>query len=103
MLCIPPGAEGKCAMLAALADLKPGLAALLATPGPAGSRSRRRQQQLGARTAERTATGRPLLAGDPHRVLEMPNMYAQAHLACDEFDVIGLTVPGAPGFPEFRP
>src|SRR3954451_9857703 len=31
----------------------------------------------------------------------MPNMYAQAHLACDEFDVIGLTVPGVPGFPHF--
>ena len=28
-------------------------------------------------------------------------MYAQAHLACDDFDVIGLTVPGAPGFPNF--
>ena len=28
-------------------------------------------------------------------------MYYQAHLACDEFDVIGLTVPGAPGFPNF--
>ena len=28
-------------------------------------------------------------------------MYAQAHLACDEFDVIGLTVPGVPGFPHF--
>ena len=52
-------------------------------------------------SAERTSTGRPIVAGDPHRVLEMPNMYAQAHLACDEFDVIGLTVPGVPGFPHF--
>jgi penicillin G amidase len=42
-----------------------------------------------------------MLAGDPHRLLEMPNMYWQVHLACDEFDVIGLTVPGVPGFPHF--
>ena len=28
-------------------------------------------------------------------------MYAQTHLACDEFDAIGLTVPGVPGFPHF--
>jgi penicillin amidase len=99
MLCIPPGAEGA-RYLAALADLKPGLAALLAD-----------QDQQEAEVAggsnnwalgpQRTATGRPLLAGDPHRVLEMPSMYAQAHLACDDFDVIGLTVPGAPGFPNF--
>ena len=28
-------------------------------------------------------------------------MYTQAHLACDPFDAIGLTVPGVPGFPHF--
>jgi len=38
-------------------------------------------------------------AGDPHRQLEMPNMYGQAHVACEDFDVIGLTVPGVPDFP----
>ena len=31
----------------------------------------------------------------------MPGMYYQAHLACDAFDCIGLTVPGVPGFPHF--
>ena len=31
----------------------------------------------------------------------MPGMYSQGHLACDEFDAIGLTVPGVPGFPHF--
>jgi len=41
----------------------------------------------------------PIGAGDPRRQLEMPNMYAQAHVACEDFDVIGLTVPGVPGFP----
>ena len=52
-------------------------------------------------SAQKSATGRPFLAGDPHRVFELPNMYAQGHLACDAFDVIGLTVPGVPGFPHF--
>ena len=52
-------------------------------------------------SAARSATGRPFLAGDPHRVFELPNMYAQGHLACEEFDVVGLTVPGVPGFPHF--
>ena len=99
MLCIPPGAEGV-RYLAALADLKPGLEALLA-----GQDQQEAEVAGGSNNwalgPQRTATGRPLLAGDPHRVLEMPSMYAQAHLACDDFDVIGLTVPGAPGFPNF--
>ena len=63
--------------------------------------SRAAAATIGRSAPERTATGRPLVAGDPHRVLEMPNMYAQMHVACDEFDVIGLTVPGVPGFPHF--
>lgn len=49
----------------------------------------------------RTATGLPLLAGDPHRALDLPNVYWQNHLTCDEFDVIGLSFPGVPGFPHF--
>ncbi|WP_153502606.1 penicillin acylase family protein [Cumulibacter manganitolerans] len=50
---------------------------------------------------QRTATGRPMVAGDPHRNFELPGMYAQQHIACDEFDLIGLTIPGCPGFPHF--
>jgi penicillin G amidase len=49
----------------------------------------------------RTASGLPLLAGDPHRPLEMPNVYVQGHLACPEWDVLGLSIPGVPGFPHF--
>jgi len=49
----------------------------------------------------RTASGRPILAGDPHRGIEFPNAYHQCHLACDAFDVIGLAFPGVPGFPHF--
>jgi penicillin G amidase len=49
----------------------------------------------------RTASGLPLLAGDPHRPLEMPNVYVQGHLACPAWDVLGLAIPGVPGFPHF--
>jgi penicillin G amidase len=49
----------------------------------------------------RTATGYPLLAGDPHRALDTPNVYYQNHVACPEFDVVGLSFPGVPGFPHF--
>ena len=54
-----------------------------------------------ALSGERTASGKPLLAGDPHRGIEFPNVYHQCHLRCDEFDAIGLGFPGVPGFPHF--
>lgn len=50
---------------------------------------------------ERTASGRPLLAGDPHRQVEVPGVYVQNHLTCPEFDAIGLAFVGVPGFPHF--
>lgn len=49
----------------------------------------------------RTATGRPILAGDPHRAIDLPNVYWQNHLTCPDFDVVGLSFPGVPGFPHF--
>ncbi|MDH6128498.1 penicillin acylase family protein [Kitasatospora sp. GP82] len=50
---------------------------------------------------ERTATGAALIAGDPHRFIEDPGIYQQIHLACPEFDVVGLAVPGVPGIAHF--
>ncbi len=52
-------------------------------------------------TGERTATGSPLIAGDPHRFIEDPGVYQQIRLACPEFDVVGLAVPGIPGMAHF--
>ena len=52
-------------------------------------------------SGEKTKSGKPLLAGDPHRSLDTPNVYYQNHIACDQFDVIGLSFPGCPGFPHF--
>lgn len=97
LLCLPPGIETG-PYVAMLSDLKPGIEALLETAAQDVSGGGSNNWAL---APARTATGRPLLAGDPHRQLEMPNMYAQVHLACEEFDVIGLTVPGVPGFPHF--
>ena len=53
----------------------------------------------------RTRSGLPLVAGDPHRVFEAPNVYLQVRLACtdpdDTFDVVGMTFPGVPGVQHF--
>ena len=54
-----------------------------------------------ALSGSRTASGRPLMAGDPHRGLDTPNVYYQNHVACPEFDAVGLSFPGFPAFPHF--
>lgn len=52
-----------------------------------------------------TASGMPIVAGDPHRVIEAPGCYAQVRLTCtdpdDPFDVAGLTFVGVPGVQHF--
>lgn len=52
-------------------------------------------------TAERSASGGALVAGDPHRFLELPGCYRQVHLVCPEYDVIGFAIPGVPGVAHF--
>ena len=97
LLCLPPGAvAGR--LGADLAALRPAIQGLLDAMGPDETGGGSNNWAVGP---GRTATGRPILAGDPHRVFEIPGMYAQHHLACDSFDAIGLTVPGVPGFPHF--
>ena len=53
----------------------------------------------------RTASGSPLIGGDPHRVLESPGVYLQIRLVCDDptdpFDVVGFTFAGVPGIQHF--
>lgn len=48
-------------------------------------------------SGERTATGRPLLANDPHRTVGAPALRHITHLSCPEFDVIGAGEPALPG------
>jgi penicillin amidase len=44
-----------------------------------------------------TRSGLPLVGGDSHRGIDVPNVYYQVHLACPDFEVIGHAVPGMPG------
>ena len=44
-----------------------------------------------------TATGKPLLANDPHRVVGLPSLRYMIHLVAPGWDVIGAGEPGLPG------
>lgn len=48
-------------------------------------------------SGRRTATGRPILANDPHRALGMPSLRYLTHLCAPDFDVIGAGEPALPG------
>ena len=45
----------------------------------------------------RTASGLPLLAGDPHLGVQMPSVWYVVHLVGGGMDVIGFSLPGTPG------
>jgi len=45
----------------------------------------------------RTASGKPLLANDPHLGLSAPALWYFAHLSAPGFEVMGATLPGVPG------
>ena len=45
----------------------------------------------------RSATGRAILASDPHRAYGLPSLRYVVHLTCPEFDVIGTGEPALPG------
>jgi penicillin amidase len=49
----------------------------------------------------RTASGKPLLAGDPHRALEVPNVYHQVRLITTDISAAGFTFAGVPGICHF--
>jgi acyl-homoserine lactone acylase PvdQ len=44
-----------------------------------------------------TATGKPLLANDPHLGLNVPSIWTAVHLTAPDLDVAGVTLPGTPG------
>lgn len=98
LLCIPPGDEAD-RHAAGLLALRPAVTALLSALSPSAETGGGSNNWAVA--PARSATGRPVVAGDPHRAFEIPNMYAQHHVTCDAFDIVGLTVPGVPGFPHF--
>jgi penicillin amidase len=52
-------------------------------------------------SGRRTAHGGAVICNDSHRALDVPNVYWQCRVSCAEFDVVGATFPGLPGFPHF--
>ncbi len=47
-------------------------------------------------SGERTASGRPILAGDPHLKLRWPGTFYEVHLRAPGLEVSGATFPGLP-------
>lgn len=94
VLVVPPGAE-HIGALRDMVELEAGIDAI----------SRLAEFDSGSNNwavhGSRTASGKPLVAGDPHRALDVPNVYYQNHLSCPDFDVIGYSFAGVPGFPHF--
>jgi penicillin G amidase len=52
-------------------------------------------------SAARTSSGTAIICNDSHRALDVPNVYWQCRVTCPDFDVVGATFPGLPGFPHF--
>ena len=48
-------------------------------------------------SGRKTATGKPILAGDPHLGTLMPCIWYEVHLVGGRFNVIGASLPGVPG------
>ncbi len=48
-------------------------------------------------SGDRSVTGKPLLANDPHLSLDIPTIFYENHLVGGGFNVAGLSIPGLPG------
>ncbi len=76
----------------------PGRAAALRDPPPLErSADFARGSNNWAIAPHRTATGRPILADDPHRTQAAPSLRYIAHLSAPRLDVIGAGEPALPG------
>jgi len=95
LLIIPPGTEYLGPAASALEELRRGAEAV----------NWLRESETGSNSwavaGSRTATGKPFICGDSHRALDTPNVYYQNHIACPDFDAVGFSFPGVPGFPHF--
>lgn len=45
----------------------------------------------------RTASGRPILANDPHLEIQIPSLWYENHLSGGDYHVTGVSIPGSPG------
>lgn len=81
--------------------IAPGAAPPDRAPGAGGGGSSGEIPGLGSNNwvvaGDRTATGSPLLANDPHLEAQMPAVWYLMHLSGGPYDVAGATFPGVPG------
>ena len=47
----------------------------------------------------KSASGKPILANDPHLMLTNPSVWWEAHMVCPTINVSGFTIAGIPGLP----
>jgi len=47
-------------------------------------------------SGQRTESGKPLLANDPHLEIGLPSIWYEIHLSCPSLNVIGVSFPGIP-------
>ena len=47
-------------------------------------------------SGDRTVSGKPLLASDPHLEINLPPVWYEMHLHCPVLNAIGVTIPGLP-------
>ncbi|MGH2783932.1 MAG: penicillin acylase family protein [Actinomycetota bacterium] len=48
-------------------------------------------------SGEKSTTGKPLLANDPHLLVQMPAIWMEMHLSAPDLDVTGVSLPGLAG------
>ncbi|HEU5104062.1 MAG TPA: penicillin acylase family protein [Roseiflexaceae bacterium] len=89
-LTIPPGVRYSTGMGADALRL-----ATTATPF-AGSSAAGQGSNAWAVGGERTESGRPLLASDPHLILQVPSLWYENHLSGGDIHVTGASLPGLP-------
>ncbi|MDP2948030.1 MAG: penicillin acylase family protein [Chloroflexota bacterium] len=87
-LIVPPGAESSGPGLPLLEELRK-VQELVGIRG-GGSNN-------WAVDGEKSVTGKPLLANDPHVPLQMPSVWYEVHLNGDGLNVTGVSLPGVPG------
>ncbi|MFA5121463.1 penicillin acylase family protein [Zavarzinia sp.] len=68
------------------------LAAAALSTGPIGPGA----SNAWAVAGDHTATGKPILANDPHLGLAAPGLWYLAHLSAPDMNVVGATLPGVP-------
>jgi penicillin amidase len=48
-------------------------------------------------SGEKSETGKPILANDPHLPFSLPSIWYQVHLNDGQLDIAGVSIPGTPG------